>query len=95
LAALDIQYNVGKTVRSYTFGSSKVGNKAFAELYNKRVPQTYRFVNRADVVPSLPPLGWYTHVGELHHLLADQVDAEDANLMTDHFPHNYIKSLRS
>ena len=94
LAALDIQYNTGKETACYTYGSPKVGNRAFAESYNRRVPKTYRIVNRFDVVPYLPPIG-YVHVGELHHLHAESQEDALANKVTDHLPINYINSLRA
>ena len=107
LAALDIQYNFpDKQVSCYTFGSPKVGNDYFVKSYNKRVPNTYRFVNSADKVPDLPP-GTYEHVGALHHIgqVGQQVTEQVTNLMDkvmgkvmdkveDHFPQNYIKALR-
>jgi predicted lipase len=98
LCALDVKYNLpAKVVSTYTFGSPKVGNEAFAKFYDKYVPQTYRIVNGVDLVPTLPPdiplVVNYEHVGELHHLgdlKASQVSA-DAGLC--HLPVNYIKCL--
>ena len=94
LAALDIQFNTDKDVSCYTYGSPKVGNKNFIASFNRRVPKTYRFVNRFDLVPSLPPLG-YEHVGQLHHLDADSSEDDALNKVTDHLPLNYIKALRT
>ncbi|MEM7031368.1 MAG: lipase family protein [Chloroflexota bacterium] len=94
LCALDVQYNTHKSVRCFTYGCPKVGNSAFADSYNKRVPKTYRFVTQGDLVPKLPPFG-YHHVGELHEL--DHPD-EDLSLMDKvaaHLPQTYIKSLRA
>lgn len=99
LAAMDIKLNVpGKQVSCYTFGSPKVGNPAFAAAYNKLVPDTFRFVNDADVVPTIPPLG-YEHVGELHHLGANVVDTSGlVEMLTekveDHLPNNYLTALQ-
>ncbi len=39
----------------YTYAMPRIGNLAFAEFYNQLVPQTYRIVNQADLVPTLPP----------------------------------------
>jgi triacylglycerol lipase len=98
LSAVDVKYNVpGKEVNCYTFGSPKVGNADFVKFYNGRVPQTFRFVNGVDLVPSLPPdipfVVDYEHVGQLHHigdLQASQVSA-DAGIC--HLPANYCKLL--
>ncbi len=94
LCALDIQYNTGKEVSCFTYGSPKVGNRHFVESYNRRVPQTYRFVNRFDVIPLLPPLG-YEHVGALYHLDRDSTEDALAYKATDHFPDNYVNGLKA
>jgi predicted lipase len=98
LSALDVQYNLpDKKVTCYTYGSPKVGNADFVKFYNKYVPQTFRFVNGIDLVPSLPPdiplVIDYEHVGQLCQIgdtAASQVSA-DAGLC--HLPQNYIKLL--
>lgn len=46
---------------TYSFGSPRVGNHAFAQLYDKLVPSTFRVVVDGDIVVGLPP--GYTHVG--------------------------------
>lgn len=103
LAALDIKHNVpGKTVECHTFGSPKVGNKAFADLFNKSIPNTYRWVNGADMVPNIPP-GDYYHVGQIQYLGQSnkkeygwtEIVAWAKDKIDDHFPHNYIKELRT
>ena len=67
LCALDIQYNFfpdnPEQVTCYTFGSPKVGNQAFVDSYNRRVPQTFRIINGGDGVTWLPrPWQGYAHV---------------------------------
>lgn len=98
LAALDVRQNVpDKQVSCYTFGSPKVGDPAFANYYNKLVPNTFRIVNDADVIPTIPPAG-YAHVGQLYHL--GPVGTDTGGLVeaitkrvSDHLPHNYIAAL--
>eukprot|EP01034_Spumella_vulgaris_P028050 gene28050-34847_t len=46
----------------YNFGSPRVGNSAFASMYDKEVPKSYRVVVDGDVVTGLPPSG-YQHIG--------------------------------
>lgn len=69
LCAVDMQYNFTDNVTCVTFGAIRVGNKAFCNSYNKRVPDTRRIYLRNDVVPTLPPRwvqkytkGGYAHV---------------------------------
>ncbi|KAK0406715.1 hypothetical protein QR680_018755 [Steinernema hermaphroditum] len=38
-----------------TFGQPRVGNSIFANNHNRLVPNSYRIVHNADVVPHLPP----------------------------------------
>ncbi len=97
LAALDIRYNFpDKEVRCYTFGSPKVGNKDFAKSYNKRVPETYRFVNGSDTVPNIPP-GSYRHVGKKEPVgdtKKKDWKAIASKVIQDHFPYNYVEALK-
>lgn len=103
LSALDIARNVpGKSVSCYTYGSPKVGNDLFAKIYNKYVPRTYRFVNGADLVPTIPP-GAFAHVGQLCYVgkAADRESswtdlfASIMDRIEDHFPHSYVKGLKA
>ena len=52
LCALDLQYNFisdkNIELQCITFGSPRVGDKAFVKSYNNRVPNTWRVVNRGD-----------------------------------------------
>lgn len=84
-----------KEVICYTFGCPKVGNQAYADFYNARVPQTYRVVNGADLVPKIPPAG-YEHVGQMVQLGDNKINWRDlVGNINDHFPHNYLKALEA
>lgn len=52
----------------YTFGSPRVGNRAFSERYTT---PTFRIVNGNDIVTRLPPDGFYAHVGEPRYIDRD------------------------
>ncbi len=56
LCAVDIQYNFASkvSIEAYTYGAPKVGNDGFCTSYNKRVPNSYRFVHGMDIVPEVP-----------------------------------------
>ena len=49
----------------YNFGSPRVGNLKFVQMFNQLVPEAFRVVNDADVVASVPRsrLMNYHHVG--------------------------------
>lgn len=69
-AALDIQYNDNsKNICCMITGSPRVGNQAFVDSYNKRVPDTYRYVYGNDLVPNVP-FKWmgFKHVNKEIHL---------------------------
>lgn len=50
------------TVTCVTFGSPRVGNGSFAEMFNKCCKGSYRFVNEDDPVPMGPTPLRFTHV---------------------------------
>lgn len=60
------EYQRGANVSLYTFGSPRVGNDEWAEQFANI--EAYRFVNNNDIVCTVPPFGYYTHVGELHYM---------------------------
>jgi triacylglycerol lipase len=57
----------------YTFGTPRVGDRAFALQFNRRLyKQTFRLVNDQDVVCHLPLLSMgYAHVGQLVYFNGD------------------------
>jgi predicted lipase len=69
LLALDLTVNTDFGVPTvYTYASPRVGDSAFVNLYNRRVPDTLRIANRADLVPKLPLPPLYEHVLGLFEL---------------------------
>ncbi|XP_076924178.1 uncharacterized protein LOC143586534 [Bidens hawaiensis] len=65
------------SVTMYNFGSPRVGNKKFAEVYNQGVKDSWRVVNHRDIIPSVPRLMGYCHVAQPIYLTAGDVH-EDA-----------------
>jgi len=72
-------YAVGNVQALYTFGSPRVGDVRFAELFAEADIPHYRFVHHDDVVPHvpipLPPLFGYEHVGDLKYIAYADEDA--------------------
>ena len=64
----------------YTYGSPRVGNKAFAGQFP--VANTYRFVHHKDIVTTVPPPGLYKHVGHLRFLTQDGQLLEETEKFT-------------
>ncbi|NEO30654.1 MAG: lipase family protein [Symploca sp. SIO3C6] len=97
LCAVDIQYNFSDkvSIEIYTFGAPKVGNKGFREAFNRRVPNSYRFVNGMDIVPELPRW-WqgYRHVDDQFRIGSRFSLKFLSARFKDHAIGNYIKALK-
>ncbi|GAB2295340.1 hypothetical protein Dimus_029512 [Dionaea muscipula] len=52
------------SVTMYNFGSPRVGNRRFAEVYNEKVKDSWRVVNHRDIIPTVPRLMGYCHVAQ-------------------------------
>ncbi|MEA5462957.1 lipase family protein [Leptothoe sp. PORK10 BA2] len=96
LCAVDLQFNFSPkiSVETYTFGAPRVGNKAFVASYNRRVPNTWRFVNGNDVVSGLPRR-WqnYDHVDTRIRLNALFSWRMISGSLQDHRIDRYIAAL--
>jgi hypothetical protein len=78
-------YLVGNVQALYTFGSPRVGDARFAQVFAEADIPHYRLVHHHDIVPHvpipLPPLFGYEHVGDLKYIeYADEgaVRSDDA-----------------
>jgi triacylglycerol lipase len=56
LAAPDLAANAGIVPAVYTFGAPRVGDWRFRLLFNKLVPEAYRWQNAHDLVTHVPPI---------------------------------------
>jgi triacylglycerol lipase len=81
LAAIDLALNIPALkpqIQLYSYAGARVGDPTFAKIYAQHVPNHYRVVNLADIVPLLPPIqspgGTYVHVGEEWSFLAQNGD---------------------
>lgn len=89
LCAVDVQYNFPSvSVSCITFGSPRVGNRYFSESYDRRVPDTRRYVYGNDFFCSVPMefLG-YRHVGKLCQLGSRKILPS----FSDHLLSNYLQ----
>ncbi|CAB78397.1 putative protein [Arabidopsis thaliana] len=81
------------TVTMYNFGSPRVGNKQFAEIYNQKVKDSWRVVNHRDIIPTVPRLMGYCHVAHPVYLSAGDV-YELCKLYNMIFQYKVIKMLQ-
>nr|DAD20117.1 TPA_asm: hypothetical protein HUJ06_021580 [Nelumbo nucifera] len=64
------------SVTMYNFGSPRVGNRRFAEVYNEKVKDSWRIVNHRDIIPTVPRLMGYCHVAQpIYFAVGDLKDA--------------------
>jgi predicted lipase len=97
LCAVDVQYNFSNkfAIDIYTFGAPRVGNDGFRESFNRRVPNSYRFVYGMDIVPALPRT-WqgYQHV-DAEHRLGDRFSLNFlSQRFKDHDILKYVTALK-
>lgn len=84
-------------VKCYTYGSPKVGNYEFVNIFNTFVNKSVRYVNNKDPVPMTPYLG-YAHVKGFQHL-NNTIDIYKFTFpimyidKNDHYICNYKKQL--
>jgi predicted lipase len=96
LASLDAQYNfpeVANRLGATTFGSPRVGNGPFKDSYARRVPDTTRVVNGADVVCRHPyPIWGYQHIVNATHI-GPPAWRSFFRGVNQHFLRSYVQSL--
>jgi predicted lipase len=90
LCAVDIQFNYkDKDIHCITGGSPRVGNQAFVDSYNRRVPHTLRIVNGKDIVTKVPPKVFdYRHVSKV--LNVGPTHWYKLFSIEDHYPQSYL-----
>jgi len=104
LCAVDLKYhNQELPVVCIPLASPRVGNRAFAQSYDMRVPVTHRIINGHDTVCKVPPM-WlgYEHVGTSIYVgkkawwwyIIHPFLALFGNPM-DHKPQEYLKGVRN
>ncbi|CAA2973235.1 Triacylglycerol lipase [Olea europaea subsp. europaea] len=64
----------------YNFGSPRVGNRRFAEVYNEKVKDSWRVVNHRDIIPTVPRLMGYCHVAQPVYLAAGELENAMENM---------------
>ncbi|MBD1998600.1 lipase family protein [Leptolyngbya sp. FACHB-541] len=96
LCAVDIQYNFPNiAIAIYTFGTPRVGNDGFRESFNRRVPNSSRFIYGMDMVPALPRT-WqgYRHV-DTEYRLGPRFSLNFlSRRFKDHDIQNYVNALK-
>ena len=69
LCALDLAAHSKFPLTVYTLASPRVGDLTFHNVYDSTVLNSFRVVNRLDIVPKTPPPPLYIHVGDESELI--------------------------
>lgn len=57
LAALDIKLHLPEVeIEAHTFACPRIGNRAFAQLFDRLIPNAFRIIKNEDMIPAYPPL---------------------------------------
>ena len=97
LCAFDLQYNFPECdIEVIVFGCPRVGNRAFAKLYNKNVTKTIRVENGNDIVTKVPfpllnPFLNFRHVGSKLQIGKPRIPLIYS--ARDHRPKDYYSGL--
>ncbi|KAL5711817.1 hypothetical protein ACHQM5_014056 [Ranunculus cassubicifolius] len=70
LSSSQMAKNEAISVTMYNFGSPRVGNRRFVDIYNEKVKDSWRIVNHRDIIPTVPRLMGYCHVAQPIYLSA-------------------------
>lgn len=101
LCTLDAAINTSyKDPVMYNFGSPRVGNSKFVQVYNEIIENSIRIVNTNDLVTLLPPavvhpplsneLLYYRHVKDLI-----TITVQTGSITGNHLVENYVEGIRA
>jgi predicted lipase len=79
-----------------TFGSPRVGNKAFADLFNSSIIHSQRFVNGNDIIAKIPRIR-YQHVGNeinIGNMVRYGCFRRYLGSVKDHSMKRYVKAVK-
>ena len=81
----------GNAASLYTFGSPRVGDRAFANRFHTK---SYRFVNNDDVVTKLPFPIRYRHIGRMKYIDSDG-NVLDAPSLWGRLTDNFLRTVKN
>jgi predicted lipase len=83
---------------NYLFGCPKIGNSNFVNLYNDAIDETYRYVNKNDIVPRIPKINYKTTKNRI--IIGEKMLKNSCYFykkignVEDHFMKSYIEELK-
>jgi hypothetical protein len=85
-------------VINYLFGCPKIGNAGFVNLYNDIIDETYRYVNKNDIIPRIPKINYKTTKNRI--IIGNEIKKKACFFhkkignVEDHFMKSYIDQLK-
>lgn len=84
---------------NYLFGCPKIGNSGFVNLYNDIIDETYRYVNKNDIIPRIPKINYKTTKNRI--IIGEEIMKKSCCFhkiignVEDHFMKSYIDQLKN
>lgn len=84
---------------NYLFGCPKIGNWGFVNLYNDIIDETYRYVNKNDIIPRIPKINYKTTKNRI--IIGEKMMKKSCYFykkignVEDHFMKSYIDELKT
>jgi hypothetical protein len=84
---------------NYLFGCPKIGNSGFVNLYNDIIDETYRYVNKNDIISRIPKINYKTTKNRI--IIGDKMMKKThcfhkiIGNVEDHFMKSYIDQLNN
>lgn len=92
LAAMDLAITMPQLrpqLRLYTYASPRIGNPAFANAHSQLIPNHYRIVNLADLVPLVPSTMFFNNINYVHAGQEWSFLSQNGDLLPNHVVDTY------
>lgn len=92
LAAMDLAITLPQLrpqLRLYTYASPRIGNPAFANAHSQLIPNHYRVVNLADLVPLVPSTVFFNNINYVHAGQEWSFLSQNGDLLPNHVVDTY------
>ncbi len=92
LAAMDLAITMPQLrpqLRLYTYAGPRIGNPAFANAHSQLVPNHYRVVNLADLVPLVPSTVFFNNINYVHAGQEWSFLSQNGDLLPNHVVDTY------
>ena len=92
LAAMDLAITMPQLrpqLRLYTYASPRIGNPAFANAHSQLIPNHYRVVNLADLVPLVPSTVFFNNINYVHAGQEWSFLSQNGDLLPNHVVDTY------